>query len=78
MRHQWLLSWTLYTRAIGLGGFQVGVPVNRQGHDESTRDNLAGAEAKGVLQSCSKAVCSIAHQTRRECSLARALPPVTR
>ena len=78
MRHQWLLSWTLYTREIGLGGFQVGVTVNRQGRDESTRDNQAAAEAEGVLQSCSKAVCFLARQTRRVCSRARALPPVTR
>jgi len=56
---------------------QVGMTVNRQGHDKSTGDNLVAAEAKGVLHSCSKAVCSrLARQ--RECSQAPTLPPVTR
>ena len=48
--------------------------MNRQEHDANRQDNEVAADAKGVLQSCSKAVCPLAAQ--REYSRARAVPPV--
>ena len=62
MSHPCPLRWTLYPEAIGLNAFQVWMTENRQGHDESKRDSQVAAEANGVLQSCSKAVCSPAHR----------------